>query len=296
MSSPAGWYPQPDGQQRYWDGELWTEHFAPGVPAETSALPLLKTKPGFVFRGRSFSKAASFGWGGLALAALIGALSSGFSGAAVMLGLFALVVGVIALARGRVGWAQLGSRAAGGLALGAAMVLLTVGAVAAPPSTSPTSESTATSSDTPTTTDAAAEAAAQAAAAETAAAEVAATEAAAAVEKAAAEASAQATADAAAAQATADAAAAKATADAAAAQALADAAAAKKAQAVAMASAKAEAAAAAAAAAPPPAPPAASVYYENCTAARAAGVTPIYRGQPGYASKLDRDNDGIACE
>jgi Domain of unknown function (DUF4429)/Protein of unknown function (DUF2510) len=30
MSSPAGWYPQPDGRQRYWDGELWTEHFAPG--------------------------------------------------------------------------------------------------------------------------------------------------------------------------------------------------------------------------------------------------------------------------
>lgn len=30
MSSPADWYPQPDGRQRYWDGELWTEHFAPG--------------------------------------------------------------------------------------------------------------------------------------------------------------------------------------------------------------------------------------------------------------------------
>lgn len=43
-------------------------------------------------------------------------------------------------------------------------------------------------------------------------------------------------------------------------------------------------------------PPVASVHYENCTAARAAGVTPIYRGQPGYASKLDRDHDGIACE
>ncbi len=39
-----------------------------------------------------------------------------------------------------------------------------------------------------------------------------------------------------------------------------------------------------------------NVYYKNCTAARAAGVTPIYAGQPGYASHLDRDNDGIACE
>lgn len=38
------------------------------------------------------------------------------------------------------------------------------------------------------------------------------------------------------------------------------------------------------------------VYYENCTAARRAGVTPIYRGQPGYGSHLDRDGDGVACE
>ena len=30
MSTPAGWYPQADGQQRYWDGEQWTENFAPG--------------------------------------------------------------------------------------------------------------------------------------------------------------------------------------------------------------------------------------------------------------------------
>jgi hypothetical protein len=27
MSAPAGWYPQPDGRQRYWDGSAWTEHF-----------------------------------------------------------------------------------------------------------------------------------------------------------------------------------------------------------------------------------------------------------------------------
>ena len=44
------------------------------------------------------------------------------------------------------------------------------------------------------------------------------------------------------------------------------------------------------------APPASGVYYANCTAARAAGAAPILRGQPGYASKLDGDNDGIACE
>ena len=38
------------------------------------------------------------------------------------------------------------------------------------------------------------------------------------------------------------------------------------------------------------------VYYENCTAAREAGVTPIYQGQPGYGRHLDRDGDGVACE
>mgnify|MGYP000415709748 CR=1 FL=1 len=42
--------------------------------------------------------------------------------------------------------------------------------------------------------------------------------------------------------------------------------------------------------------PSGSVYYKNCTAARAAGAAPVRRGEPGYASHLDRDNDGIGCE
>ena len=40
----------------------------------------------------------------------------------------------------------------------------------------------------------------------------------------------------------------------------------------------------------------ADVYYKNCDAAREAGVTPLYEGDPGYAPHLDRNNDGIACE
>ncbi|MGJ0184045.1 excalibur calcium-binding domain-containing protein [Corynebacterium glyciniphilum] len=47
---------------------------------------------------------------------------------------------------------------------------------------------------------------------------------------------------------------------------------------------------------PEPADTGASAYYANCTAARAAGAAPVYRGQPGYASHLDRDNDGVGCE
>ncbi|MCQ4364973.1 excalibur calcium-binding domain-containing protein [Mycobacterium gordonae] len=36
--------------------------------------------------------------------------------------------------------------------------------------------------------------------------------------------------------------------------------------------------------------------YANCKAAAADGRYNIPRGDPAYAPKLDRDNDGIACE
>lgn len=45
-----------------------------------------------------------------------------------------------------------------------------------------------------------------------------------------------------------------------------------------------------------PAPAPAAAYYPNCAAARAAGVAPIYQGQPGYRAGLDKDKDGIACD
>ncbi|WP_328613357.1 excalibur calcium-binding domain-containing protein [Amycolatopsis sp. NBC_00355] len=57
---------------------------------------------------------------------------------------------------------------------------------------------------------------------------------------------------------------------------------------------------------PPPAPPTtedapapdqdSAAYYKNCTAAKAAGAAPLYRGEPGYRAALDRDGDGVACE
>ncbi|MFJ7210916.1 excalibur calcium-binding domain-containing protein [Amycolatopsis sp. NPDC098790] len=47
----------------------------------------------------------------------------------------------------------------------------------------------------------------------------------------------------------------------------------------------------------PPAPePDKSVYYSSCAQAKAAHATPLYAGQPGYRSGLDRDHDGVACE
>lgn len=48
--------------------------------------------------------------------------------------------------------------------------------------------------------------------------------------------------------------------------------------------------------APPVQAPPANVSYANCTAVKAAGAAPIYRGQPGYSTSLDRDGDGVACE
>lgn len=36
--------------------------------------------------------------------------------------------------------------------------------------------------------------------------------------------------------------------------------------------------------------------FANCTAAKAAGAAPVRRGEPGYGSHLDRDNDGVGCE
>jgi excalibur calcium-binding domain-containing protein len=42
---------------------------------------------------------------------------------------------------------------------------------------------------------------------------------------------------------------------------------------------------------PPP-----GAYYSGCNEARAAGVAPLYAGEPGYRAEMDGDGDGIACE
>lgn len=39
-----------------------------------------------------------------------------------------------------------------------------------------------------------------------------------------------------------------------------------------------------------------SVYYENCSDARAQGSAPVYSNEPGYRTALDRDRDGVGCE
>lgn len=46
--TPAGWYPDPDGSggQRYWDGNVWTEHRTPAAPqAPASPEPVARAEP-----------------------------------------------------------------------------------------------------------------------------------------------------------------------------------------------------------------------------------------------------------
>ena len=140
MNPPAGWYPTDDGT-RYWDGVRWTDHVATSsavpagsAPANPSAAapaaqPVSQGRPGM---------ATWFGWGGLVLVALLGAAGTGASGVFILSGTYVLVVAVVAVIRGRVGWARLPGRAAGGIAVGAAFGLVMVGgAIAAPPQDTP---------------------------------------------------------------------------------------------------------------------------------------------------------------
>lgn len=45
-NSPAGWYPQEEGRLRYWDGQNWTEHFAPGQAPSRMGAPAPGAVPG----------------------------------------------------------------------------------------------------------------------------------------------------------------------------------------------------------------------------------------------------------
>jgi hypothetical protein len=75
--SPAGWYPQTDGRQRYWDGQQWTEQFTPGKEGMA-----LTDQPAAVTTGKPtrawYTKKRVIIPGALiALFAIIGALSGG---------------------------------------------------------------------------------------------------------------------------------------------------------------------------------------------------------------------------
>ncbi len=160
MGAPAGWYPTPEGTLRYWDGIGWTRHVAhdptrqavvdPARPAAVSGDSA--AAPGQASR---VAMVSWLGWGGLGLVAVVGAAGSGVSGFFTLGGTYLFVVALIALVRGRVGWAHLRTRGAGALALGAAVALTLVGGATASlpdqtPAAAPTSSSASSSTPTPT--------------------------------------------------------------------------------------------------------------------------------------------------
>lgn len=49
-------------------------------------------------------------------------------------------------------------------------------------------------------------------------------------------------------------------------------------------------------AAPPATPKAPTVKYSSCADVKKAGAAPLYKGDPGYSTSLDRDEDSVACE
>lgn len=60
MTTPAGWYDDGSGSQRWWDGQQWTEHVvtAPQPPAEP-AVPAVPTAPGNESETPSFAAPAA---------------------------------------------------------------------------------------------------------------------------------------------------------------------------------------------------------------------------------------------
>ena len=240
------------------------------------------------------------GYALVVLALLLGLVSSGLSGLLIMAGLLGGGFALYTVVSGRRGLLGFASRGVGGIAVLCAVIVLVVGAVVAPAPSSEPSTAAGDVSSAAGFADASQVEADRSERKERA-------EEAAEIEKEArarldadradaeaAEAARVAAEQAAAEQAAAEQAAADQAAAAAAAQAEAERVAAEQA-AVAQAEADRVAAEQAAAAAQAPARPT-STYYANCTAARAAGAAPVRVGDPGYASHLDRDGDGIGCE
>jgi len=137
---------RPDGRHAARARSFWSRF---GYSRDVSSSPESDTQT--VDRARP-GLAVWFGWGGLVLVALLGAASSGVSGFFILSSMYVLVVAMVALIRGRVGWAHLPGRAAGGIALGAALVLFIVGVETADPSADVPVATPAASTSTPSPT------------------------------------------------------------------------------------------------------------------------------------------------
>lgn len=144
------WHPDPSWPPAPAGWQFWVEQdVAPaGVPA---AAPRI-------------DPAAALGLTGLVIIALLGLLSGGFSSAAILVGLFGMILAIVGCVHGHVRWARLRTRGRSAAALAVATGLVLVGAVGAgsaqptgvPPSSALTEPSITTSpvavTSAPTTT------------------------------------------------------------------------------------------------------------------------------------------------
>lgn len=70
MSTPAGWYDDGSGRQRWWDGGRWTEHFAPAQGDPAPAQPVYSASPMMHMPTGGERVSPVLGFIGLGLAAL----------------------------------------------------------------------------------------------------------------------------------------------------------------------------------------------------------------------------------
>jgi resuscitation-promoting factor RpfB len=115
---PAGWYRDPDGggAPRWWDGHSWAAPQAPVPNARRSS------------DARSSRIVIAATVAGVALFfAVIGAVTGGIGGFLSILGLSALVVGIIAVAKGGIASLAIRNRALGGAVLAAGFVVMFTG-------------------------------------------------------------------------------------------------------------------------------------------------------------------------
>lgn len=122
-ATPAGWYDDGSGHQRWWDGIAWTEHLAP----DPTAPQVSPSKPKWFKPTRST-------WiigGVVAFVILMATISIGIPGLLIFIGLSGFFTAGYVVLTGRRSWASIPTRKTATIALVASMVVFISGGAAA---------------------------------------------------------------------------------------------------------------------------------------------------------------------